>query len=536
MVSEQKEGQLPRHDSDSTLELPALDVEAYESSSVMADSASNVADGLDSTANQRAMVLDAERSDLADFEAEIVALSADVHKLRAELERRDAIIAERDATIAARDADLSQTRTQSDIAVAELRRDVAQGGTRAEDLQRQLASLQDQLDTARGENQSLRQQSIRQVEGLRHAEGRRGIWEALLRDGDAEIIESQNARTNAERESASSATRAAELEAELVSIRQKLASDGESLQAQLQQASERVASLESAQREAQSQSEALRTALEARTAQVDAATALATRLSSELDEARAGMAALMSEAQSAELVTRQLRDDVATQQSQHQDAMALTVRLQTELAETRERITWLGQQIRDSDARAQAAVALSQSLDSRSREVEERAVQRIESAELKAREAQARAHQLELELSVKSARLEALLTISKVQQPRAAAERAPVDQVDPESSIDMPARYLVLLDSPGESVFLLNRRTTVGRGEDNDIRLERSSVSRHHAVIMSGPKHTVIEDLQSTNGVVVNRRRTRRAVLRDGDVVYVGKCRFRYSEKPRHAS
>ena len=533
MVSEQKEGQLPHNDSDSTLELPALDVEAYESSSVTADSASNVADELDSTANQRAMVPDAQGADLADFEAEIVALSADLHKLRAELERRDAIIAERDATIAAREADVSQTRTQSDAAIAELRRGVAQGEARAEDLQRQLASLQDQLDTARGDNESLRQQQIRQVERLRHAEGRRGIWESLLRDGDVEIIASHNARANAERDSEAASVRAAELEAALASIRGKLASDGESLQAQLQQASERVASLESAEREARSETEALRAALEAKTAQVDAATALATQLSSELDEARAGMALLVNEAQSAERVTGQLRDDVATQRSQHQDAMALTVRLQTELTETRERITWLGQQIRDSDARAQAAVALSQSLDSRSREVEERAVQRIEAAELKAREAQARAHQLELELSVKSARLEALVTISKMQQPRAVVERA---QADPESSIDVPARYLVLLDSPGESVFLLNRRTTLGRGEDNDIRLERSSVSRHHAVIISGAKHTVIEDLQSTNGVVVNRRRTRRAVLRDGDVVYVGKCRFRYSEKPRHAS
>jgi pSer/pThr/pTyr-binding forkhead associated (FHA) protein len=43
----------------------------------------------------------------------------------------------------------------------------------------------------------------------------------------------------------------------------------------------------------------------------------------------------------------------------------------------------------------------------------------------------------------------------------------------------------------------------------------------------------VIEDLGSTNGVYVNDQRVKgRAALTDGDIVMVGKTRFRFAVKP----
>jgi len=51
-------------------------------------------------------------------------------------------------------------------------------------------------------------------------------------------------------------------------------------------------------------------------------------------------------------------------------------------------------------------------------------------------------------------------------------------------------------------------------------------------VILAGPTHTIIEDLNSTNGVIVNGRRVLRQTLKDGDVVVIGKAPFRFAVRP----
>jgi ABC transport system ATP-binding/permease protein len=42
----------------------------------------------------------------------------------------------------------------------------------------------------------------------------------------------------------------------------------------------------------------------------------------------------------------------------------------------------------------------------------------------------------------------------------------------------------------------------------------------------------VIEDLNSTNGVILNGRKVTRQVLSDGDIVTIGEIQFRYQAKP----
>lgn len=65
---------------------------------------------------------------------------------------------------------------------------------------------------------------------------------------------------------------------------------------------------------------------------------------------------------------------------------------------------------------------------------------------------------------------------------------------------------------------------TLGRGEDNAIRLEHATVSRHHARLRVGPDGAwLIEDLQSSNGVRLNGARIKRAApLKDGDRIIFG--------------
>ena len=76
---------------------------------------------------------------------------------------------------------------------------------------------------------------------------------------------------------------------------------------------------------------------------------------------------------------------------------------------------------------------------------------------------------------------------------------------------------------------MLGRKTSIGRTPDNDLQIDAKFVSRHHAVILVGPAHTIIEDLNSTNGVLVNGRRITRHTLRDGDQIAIGRTHYRFA-------
>jgi pSer/pThr/pTyr-binding forkhead associated (FHA) protein len=50
-------------------------------------------------------------------------------------------------------------------------------------------------------------------------------------------------------------------------------------------------------------------------------------------------------------------------------------------------------------------------------------------------------------------------------------------------------------------------------------------------VLLSSADNCIVEDLNSTNGVLVNGRRVGRQILHDGDTVKVGKTEFRYQQR-----
>lgn len=127
-------------------------------------------------------------------------------------------------------------------------------------------------------------------------------------------------------------------------------------------------------------------------------------------------------------------------------------------------------------------------------------------------------------------RLEALL-----RQPQARAEDAPpetVAAVQTRAAVagEVATRYLMLLEGDTETLFTLSMRTSIGREPDNDIQVDSRFISRHHALVHVGAHHTVIEDLGSTNGVLVNGQRVTRRALSDGDLVVIGKSKFRFLE------
>ena len=71
----------------------------------------------------------------------------------------------------------------------------------------------------------------------------------------------------------------------------------------------------------------------------------------------------------------------------------------------------------------------------------------------------------------------------------------------------------------------------VGRDAAADFVLDDTLVSRRHfQVLRSGPVY-VVEDLGSTNGTLLNGKRTRRGTLSDGDLIEVGGTRVTFVQK-----
>ena len=72
-------------------------------------------------------------------------------------------------------------------------------------------------------------------------------------------------------------------------------------------------------------------------------------------------------------------------------------------------------------------------------------------------------------------------------------------------------------------LLLAPEGSTIGRSRDCDIVLEDVGISRRHADIRCGPDGWTIEDLGSTNGVLVNGRAVRGAQsLHPGDLIELG--------------
>ncbi len=84
----------------------------------------------------------------------------------------------------------------------------------------------------------------------------------------------------------------------------------------------------------------------------------------------------------------------------------------------------------------------------------------------------------------------------------------PIDQRGPEGDA-REAPFLVVVQGrrPGERVSLNRERTTIGRAQECDLRLDSRVVSAEHARVMRSDEGFEIEDLGSTNGVTINGRR-----------------------------
>jgi type II secretory pathway predicted ATPase ExeA len=97
---------------------------------------------------------------------------------------------------------------------------------------------------------------------------------------------------------------------------------------------------------------------------------------------------------------------------------------------------------------------------------------------------------------------------------------------------------IVVMTDQGEvaEVPLRAGRMVVGRTPDNDLQIDSRFVSRHHCQVVSTADLSVIEDLNSTNGIFLNQKKIRRHALIDGDIIELGTHRLRYVEERPNSS
>jgi hypothetical protein len=65
---------------------------------------------------------------------------------------------------------------------------------------------------------------------------------------------------------------------------------------------------------------------------------------------------------------------------------------------------------------------------------------------------------------------------------------------------------------------------TIGRESDNNLCIPDTTISRKHAVIKYSNGEYTIQDLNSSNGVLINGQREKEIILMHGDVIQLGQC------------
>jgi pSer/pThr/pTyr-binding forkhead associated (FHA) protein len=93
----------------------------------------------------------------------------------------------------------------------------------------------------------------------------------------------------------------------------------------------------------------------------------------------------------------------------------------------------------------------------------------------------------------------------------------------------MVAKLVLSMDGLVLKEIGLNKeRMTIGRRSSNDIQIDNLAISGEHAVVVTILNDSFLEDLNSTNGTLVNSQPVKKHFLKNGDVVELGKYKLKY--------
>lgn len=92
---------------------------------------------------------------------------------------------------------------------------------------------------------------------------------------------------------------------------------------------------------------------------------------------------------------------------------------------------------------------------------------------------------------------------------------------------EVPELHFTLDGKTTQQVKLTRATLVIGRAEGNDVTIVSPAISRHHALLIRQNNATLLIDLHSTNGVLVNSRRVTSRVLRHNDIISLGNHRIK---------
>lgn len=83
-----------------------------------------------------------------------------------------------------------------------------------------------------------------------------------------------------------------------------------------------------------------------------------------------------------------------------------------------------------------------------------------------------------------------------------------------------------------KEILLTKERTSIGRKASNDIQIDNLAISGEHAAVVTILNDSFLEDLNSTNGTLVNSQPVKKHFLKNGDVIELGKYKLKYVAEP----
>jgi len=93
----------------------------------------------------------------------------------------------------------------------------------------------------------------------------------------------------------------------------------------------------------------------------------------------------------------------------------------------------------------------------------------------------------------------------------------------------MPAKLILSMDGAVIKEYALDKeRITIGRKPHNDIVIDNLAVSSEHAAVITILNDSFFEDLNSTNGSLVNGAPAMKHFLQNNDVIEIGKYKLKY--------
>ncbi len=78
---------------------------------------------------------------------------------------------------------------------------------------------------------------------------------------------------------------------------------------------------------------------------------------------------------------------------------------------------------------------------------------------------------------------------------------------------------------------LSKEEVSIGRKDDNDIHIDNQAVSGQHAKVITILHDSFIQDLDSTNGTIINGKKITRQALKNGDIISIGTHTLTYIDE-----